>query len=107
MQNSRHSWTRLALAGLLALTLPLGPLASCGGSSDPGQLTDSGYASLGKGNAKAALSSFEKALRAGNLDGDLALSHFGALLRSQAFRRCRSDWSSPRMRGGCTPIALR
>jgi hypothetical protein len=48
--------------GPAALALSLLALCGCNGSSDPAQLTDSGYAALGKSDWKAAASDFDRAL---------------------------------------------
>lgn len=51
----------MRLASLLLLAAPL-LFTSCGGSSDPGELTDEGNQALGTGDFSAAQASFEKAL---------------------------------------------
>lgn len=51
-----HHFVALALTCVFA--------ASCGGSSDPRELVNSGNTELGKGDSKAALSNFEDAQKA-------------------------------------------
>jgi len=51
----------LSLLLLALLLVPLG-LAACSGSSDPTELTDQGYAALGKGDYPAAMEAFKDAL---------------------------------------------
>src|SRR6185436_9174732 len=52
----------VSLRSLLLLPLLLAP--ACGGSSDPKDLTEAGYAALGAGDSKAALGEFDQALAA-------------------------------------------
>jgi tetratricopeptide (TPR) repeat protein len=59
-------------------------LAACG-SSDPKALTSEGYAALGKGDAKAALASFDEALP--KLDPKTSEYYRAALGRCQALAR--------------------